>query len=194
MSDRSASAASRQYDRGQTTLDFAIGVSVFLLAVSFIVLFVPTMFDPFSLGDGAGPVVAERSATHLADGLLVADPGTPGTLDAGCTIAFFTANSTAATNEDCRVVPTDSLARDVGAISAEEATDEDIPQRWRVNASVQALNESNGVAVRADDVQSGYGTDRLVRGPDSRGNNADTYSKVVTVDEDRYRIVVRVWS
>jgi len=194
MSDRSALATICQRDRGQTTLDFAIGVSVFLLAVSFIVLFVPTMFDPFSLGDGAGPVVAERSTTHLADGLLVADPGTPGTLDAGCTIAFFTANSTAAANEDCRVVPTDSLARDVGAITADEATDDDVPQRWHVNASVQALNESSGTAVRANDVHSGYGTDRLARGPDSRGHNGDTYSKVVTIEGDRYRIVVRVWS
>lgn len=194
MSLRSAIIASHQGDRGQTTLDFAIGVSVFLLAVGFVVLFIPTMFDPFSLGDGAGPVVAERSATHLVDGLLVADPSTPGTLDAGCTIAFFTANTTAATAEDCRVVPSSSLARDVGAISEEAATNEDVPQSWRVNASVQALAERNGVAVRANEVRSGYGTDRLARGPDAQGRNADTYSKVVTIDDNRYRVVVRVWS
>lgn len=194
MTARSAVASGWQDDRGQTTLDFAVGASVFLLAVGFVVLFVPTMFDPFSFGDGAGPVVAERSATYLADGLLVADPGTPGTLDGGCTIAFFTANTTAAASEDCRIVPSGSLARDVGAISEEAATDESVPRRWHVNASVQALAERNGGAVRADDVRPGYGSDRLERGPDSRGYNADTYSTVVTIDGDRYRIVVRVWA
>ena len=33
--------------RGQTTLDFAIGVSVFLIVVAFVLAFVPGMVQPF---------------------------------------------------------------------------------------------------------------------------------------------------
>ncbi|MFC7234481.1 DUF7287 family protein [Halosegnis marinus] len=72
--------------RGQTTLDFAVGVSVFLLTVGFVFLFVPSVFAPFEVVQGT-PVTADRAATHLVDGLLAGE--SPGALAPACTVGFF---------------------------------------------------------------------------------------------------------
>lgn len=75
--------------RGQTTLDFATGVGVFLLVVSFVFPFVPSMLDPVSEGSQDDRVVADRIATQLATGMLVTTPANPYVLDMGCTDPFF---------------------------------------------------------------------------------------------------------
>lgn len=75
-------------DRGQTTLDFAIGVSVFLLVVTFVLAFLPGMVDPFVDGGSEKPVVANRIADSVAQGTL-GDPAEPYVLDSTCTLAFF---------------------------------------------------------------------------------------------------------
>ncbi|RNJ25746.1 DUF7287 family protein [Halosegnis longus] len=72
--------------RGQTNIDFAIGMSLFLVTVSFVFLFVPTVFSPFEVAQGQ-PLVADRAATRLVDTML-AGPD-PGTLAPACTLGFF---------------------------------------------------------------------------------------------------------
>ncbi len=74
--------------RGQTTLDFAIGTSLFLGIVLLVFLFVPGALDPFTEGAQAETVTADRVADDLAYGLL-GSPQEPGVLDRACTVAFF---------------------------------------------------------------------------------------------------------
>jgi hypothetical protein len=81
---RRGRAASRS--RGQTNIDFVVGIVVFLLAVSFVVAAVPQLLAPYE--NQETPVVAERVASTLADSLLV-DGDEPGTLDTECTGVFF---------------------------------------------------------------------------------------------------------
>ncbi len=79
---------SRRGDRrAQTTMDYAVGVSLFLLVVAFVFAFVPTMFDPFA-GEQGQSMVADRAATQLSSDLL-GDPATPYALDGECVEDFF---------------------------------------------------------------------------------------------------------
>lgn len=80
--------------RGQTTLDFAVGMSVFLLVVAFVLAFVPGMLQPFESGTQQETAAADRVADDLASGALVADRGTPFVLSRECLIGFFALENT----------------------------------------------------------------------------------------------------
>lgn len=74
--------------RGQTTIDFAIGVSLFLLVVVFVFLFVPDLLDPFNSGTQEETVAVNRVADELSQRQL----GTASdlyVLNATCTVRFF---------------------------------------------------------------------------------------------------------
>ena len=73
-------------ERAQTTIDFAIGIGLFLLVVAFVVAFVPTIFTPFQ--STQGPQTADRIATSLSTDRL-GDPSNPYVLNATCTDGFF---------------------------------------------------------------------------------------------------------
>jgi hypothetical protein len=92
-------------DRAQTTLDFAVGVSVFLGVVAFAFAFAPTMFAPFDSDTGVNSVVADRSADRLAADALVDSPDDPTVLDGDCTRRFF--NGSLPIPSDCRYDTTD---------------------------------------------------------------------------------------
>lgn len=106
--------------RAQTTLDFAIGVSVFLFAVIFVLAFAPGMLDPFTGRVAEQRVASNRIADSLAHGML-GDPGDPSVLDVSCTVAFFDPvnNDDTTTNDDwvgsCRYERTNDLNARVGA-------------------------------------------------------------------------------
>ena len=51
--------------RGQTTIDFAIGASVFLLATAFVLAFAPGLVSPFTGSQPTAPLVANRVADDL---------------------------------------------------------------------------------------------------------------------------------
>lgn len=89
----------RRRGRAQTTLDFAIGMSVFLIAVTFVFSFIPGMLQPFTGSNEAKTVVADRVADSLAEGML-GDPSEPYILDRTCTIAFFAAEHSDGTVDD----------------------------------------------------------------------------------------------
>jgi len=74
--------------RGQTTIDFAIAMGVFLIAVAFVFTFIPSLTTPFVEGDQDTSVTADRVASHLAEGAL-GDPSDPFVLDADCAEVFF---------------------------------------------------------------------------------------------------------
>lgn len=74
--------------RGQTTLDFAVGVSIFLLALTSVLLFIPGTISPFVEGGQEEIVTANRVADSLSEGLL-GDPKTPHVVNETCTQDFF---------------------------------------------------------------------------------------------------------
>ncbi len=83
--------------RGQTTLDFAIGVSIFLAVVLFTFGFLPSVLDPFDVAAEDNPTVADRTADNLAHGQL-GSPDQPNVLDWYCTVEYFEGNASPA---DC---------------------------------------------------------------------------------------------
>jgi len=58
---------------GQISLDFLLGISLFLIALMFIVQFIPGLFIPGTSGEGSLDYTAYRTAT-----ILVEDPGSWG--------------------------------------------------------------------------------------------------------------------
>jgi hypothetical protein len=74
--------------RGQTTLDFAIGIALFLGVVLFVFTFVPGILDPFELGGEEEPALSDRIANSLSKGML-GSAEKPNVLDRYCTVEFF---------------------------------------------------------------------------------------------------------
>ncbi|MBZ6493866.1 DUF7287 family protein [Natrinema longum] len=56
-------------DRGQTTQDFAVGIGLFLLAVAFVFLFLPTIGTPYESSGGADRAQADRIADRIVSNL-----------------------------------------------------------------------------------------------------------------------------
>ena len=75
-------------NRAQTPLDFAIAMSIFLLAVTFVFTFIPSLTAPFVEGNQDKTVTADRVASHLAEGAL-GDPAEPFVVDDDCARPFF---------------------------------------------------------------------------------------------------------
>jgi hypothetical protein len=168
-------------ERGQTTLDFAVGVSVFLGVVAFAFAFAPTMFAPFDSDTGSNSVVADRSADRLAADVLAASPDDPSVLDGRCTQGFF--NGTVPS--DCRYNTTDlDDALGVGATT-------------RVNVTIR--NESSS---RNDSAIRRLGGTRLAAGdPPTTTADVVVARRVVLLPgsddaafpQERNHLLVRVW-
>ena len=75
-------------NRAQTPLDFAIAMGIFLLAVTFVFTFIPSLTAPFVQGDQDKSVTADRVASHLAEGAF-GEPGDPFVVDDDCARPFF---------------------------------------------------------------------------------------------------------
>lgn len=75
--------------RGQTQLDFAIGMGIFLITVVFVLAFVPGILAPFESGPQDATVASDRIADDLATGTLVTESKSPFLLDRECVIGFF---------------------------------------------------------------------------------------------------------
>lgn len=168
-------------DRGQTGVDFVVGVAIFLLTTGFVFGFLPGMLAPFGEAT-ASPLYGDRIVDDLVYDTL-ADGATPATLDTQCTLAFF--GVTSAT--DCRFDTADSHREVIG-----------LPARYEFNISVQAL-DGNGTRVplygNADGTVSRTGDTRLVTGdavPDEYGS-VTSVSRHVRVDDTDAVLVVRVW-
>lgn len=75
-------------ERGQTTLDFATGISIFLLSLAFVLVFVPGMLQPFTGGTQDETPASNRVADDLSQRLL-GNASEPYALDSECTRALF---------------------------------------------------------------------------------------------------------
>lgn len=85
--------------RGQTTLDFTIGISVFLAVLVFVFAFVPGLLSPFTTSSNDAPALADRTADRLAQGSVgspengsIGHPEEPYVLDGSDTEEFFDAS------------------------------------------------------------------------------------------------------
>lgn len=88
---------SRAHERGQTTIDFVTGMSVFLLVLIGVLVFLSGAFEPVGAAAQDTRPTADRVAGSLSTGLL-GDPATPYLLGTSCTVDFFEGTSPA----DCR--------------------------------------------------------------------------------------------
>ena len=88
LTGRTTDARSRDR-RGQTNLDFVVGVSLFIVAVIFVWLFLPNLFAPFAGDDvHSDGVAAERAANTLAND-LPSNGSDMAHVDQDCLVAFF---------------------------------------------------------------------------------------------------------
>ncbi|MFB6121502.1 MAG: hypothetical protein ABEJ68_10345 [Halobacteriaceae archaeon] len=158
--------------RGQTTMDYAIGMSLFLLVLVGVFAFLPSIFAPFSADGGASLVVADRSADRLSGETLTNATATPTVLDADCTAAFFDASAT---------VPTEcNFETDASNLSGALGYDD---RRHRLNVTIRG--GSGIVTVSGTELQAGPVV------PES--GDVVTSSRVVLLDGDYDQLVVRVW-
>ena len=167
-------------DRGQTVLDFAIGAGVLLITVGVVFTFVPSIFEPFTSAGTSTPMGADRAATHLATKLLAADSASPGVLDAACTAAFFAADGGLSTDADCGFDAND----DVNALAGVDDRD------LQVAVLEPEAAPRSGTPVERTVENSTY---TLSRETDGTQRNVAVASRMVSIDGDRYRLVVKVW-
>jgi hypothetical protein len=176
--------------RAQTTLDFAVGVSLFLVALAIVFSFIPGTLGLFTDGGQADIVASNRVATSLSEGLL-GDPGSPHLLNTTCTVAFFSGVNPSG----CRFEGT-NVSQRVG-----------LNPRQTVNITLQGnltadddgiellcWDPGNGV-VEADTSDCAGATDLLRIGPPSPTSYGMTVSsrRVVEFNETDVTLLVEVW-
>lgn len=81
--------------RGQTTLDFAIGIVIFLAVILFVFSFVPGILEPFDVESGGDAAKSDRIANSLSQEKF-GSAENPFVLDRFCTVAFFNESRTTA--------------------------------------------------------------------------------------------------
>ena len=158
--------------RAQTTIDFAIGIGLFLVVVAAVVAFVPTIFAPFESTDG--PQAADRIATSLATDRLGA-PSDPYAVNETCTNAFFAQlDGGSDAPKSCGFYTTaDTTTAMFGLAGTRD-----------VNVSIRGLD--GAVADRPGG--------RYVAGPPVPETTTVTAARrIVRLGDDTYRLLVRVW-
>lgn len=166
--------------RGQTTLDFAVGASMFLLALIFVIAYAPTMFDPFAGGTGTKLIVADRAATTLAGDVLATSTAEPGSLSIGCVAGFFDGDGDqSAVDEHCTAAIDDVRDLD-GTLSLEGR---------HANVSIHEIGAPASVPAEPswapDDLNRGTGT--------TIPSDVAVATRTVSIGGDRFRLTVQVW-
>ncbi|WP_372912727.1 hypothetical protein [Salinigranum sp.] len=176
--------------RGQTTIDFAVGASIFLLSVAFILAFVPGMLEPFGTSLQEETVSADRIATQISNDLLTAGDR-PHLLDRTCTVAFF---DSAADDSACAFDNTQTLGDRFGLESRQhlnvqivgQDTDGDgTPERLCADADGH-VDEETQVGTCASPFEVGETV------PNETGSVV-VARRAVSVDGVRGTLLVRMW-
>lgn len=172
-------------DRGQTTLDFLIGIGVFLATVGFVALFAMDAVTPF-VDDQSGGLVVERTADDLV-GVTLARPEGTNALDESCTLAFF-----------------DDTASDAGCVfqgqDPLEYTLDGIPDRWDIQVTIERNDPAAGQEILCADAEGSpqsctMGGTKLAAGdsPDFGSDAVVTTTRVAMLDGRDVAVVVRLW-
>jgi hypothetical protein len=150
-------------DRGQTTHDFALGISVFILASVFVLTFVPSVTAPYV--EGVSEVEQEHARTVsrvLVGNLSTAE--SPTTFDDDRTVDFFTT--------------------DWGETGLQERFG--LRNSTNLNVTLRGLEEDDGVLTSC-------GGERCVAGQVYRDQSVATTVRLVRYDDQPFRMEVRVW-
>jgi hypothetical protein len=170
--------------RGQTTIDYSVGVGVFLLSVIFVLFFIQPLLTPFT-GGQADVMRSDRVADRLtSDMLLESDNPEAYVLDKRCTLYFFETEGTgsAATEpSDCRPLgPPGDINTAVGLESTKN-----------INVTVENSYPSGGVVTMQNDDGDNV---RLAIGEEPPTQGDVTVSqRHVYLDDEEYRVYVRIW-
>ena len=173
-------------ERAQTTIDFLIGVTVFLIVVGFVLGIIPGLIDPFSDSQET-TLVADRLATQVAEGMLGV-PDRPTVLNQTCVNAFF--GVTAADGGGCPV-------------GFDESTT-DLPDRlgvndkYSINVTVKRDLDRDGSLEQLfsdGDEVSGAGGTTLAIGPPvpTAAQSVVAASRTAFLDGKDVTVVIRVW-
>lgn len=160
-------------ERGQATVDYAIGMGVFLVAIVFVFGFAPSIFAPFTVDTDSTTVLADRSADRLSADLLVDDPTDPAELNRTCTEGFFDADGSAPAG--CRYDDTTDGANLTDSLGLAST------------ANVNVTLRRGGTLASLDGTPLAVG--------DSPAGNSDILvaRRLVSIGTDEYRLLLRMW-
>jgi len=184
--------------RGQTTLDFAIGISIFLTVVMFVFAFIPGMLAPFTDATVEETAAVDRTANHVSQNVL-GHPTEPYVLDLECTDRFFEGLSP---GSNCRYDDGSSLTERTGA-----------SDRGSMSLSIRGDLDGNGVSNAvcwdegdrrlyehdpggsSDCANTGEDDDLFVAGgtPPERNDATMTASRSVTLVGESVTLRVTMW-
>jgi hypothetical protein len=177
----------RGRDRGQTTQDFAVGISVFLLTVTFTFTFVPSTVTPFgSPVTDAIPAKSDRVASTVVDRYAVAD-------------GSRTLNVTELTDSDLTDIDSDGA---VNATAPNTISGNDLRDIFGLRDTAQVnitIQTRSGDIVQADYDPTDSGTESLVGGDDYPDNQAAaSTTRIIRLPgvpdcKTGCLLVVRVW-
>lgn len=179
-------------ERGQTTLDFATGISIFLLSLAFVLVFVPGMLQPFTGGTQDDTPASNRVADDLSQRLL-GDAGEPYALDRECTRAFF---NDSVSSDQCEFDNSLSLEQRVGVVDHAHVN---VTLRGNVTDSggtdILCWDDASGAYVERDDCDTSVGDTLLTRGPNPVTTGGKTVSarRVALLDGHDVTIEVVMW-
>lgn len=171
--------------RGQTNLDFVLGVSIFVIAVVFVWLLVPNLFGTFTTEATHGEsLAADRAANRLAMDALANTPGQT-EINEECVAAFFDGT---ASSQGCGFDNSDSLSDQLGLDSHQS-----------INVTIEFANGTvmcwNGPDEEGFSAPPCPSDGQLLARGTQDGSNSDVSvaQRVVSIDDQRAVIVVRVW-
>jgi len=163
--------------RAQTTLDFGLGIAIFLIAIVFVIATVSTFAAPYDGTTTIKTTVADTTADQFAESAFQARPPLPGepptSVDRYCVNQFFQNRSA---DGYCRYPsPGDSVTAGVSP-----------PRELSVHVQIETLD---GTVVTTSDTSTGS-TITYQTGPQPE---ADAISRrVILMDTQQYILVVTV--
>ncbi|WP_435069574.1 DUF7287 family protein [Haloplanus sp. C73] len=177
--------------RAQTTIDFAIGTSVFLIVVAFVVAFIPGIFQPFTGGPQEELAGVDRVADTVVYDLL--DDGTANgraTVDRECTIALFAGGSDAG----CPFDGSDPLSEQVALTTGQHANVTVVAGEPNApGGGPNAVCADGGRITVSDDATCSSGV-ALTTGESLPPDGASVIGRrVIYVDGTTATVVVRMW-
>lgn len=181
--DASLRRGPRADHRAQTALDFGVGAGVFLIALAFVLGFIPSMFEPFAGSGGAELAAADRTATYLTGDLLASSTAGTGALNTGCVVGFVTQDGDLADDHCDGKLDASNVDDDLDELLALHGSS--------VNVTVHELGDTASTPTTIDwdgsDVQL---TREYATSPES---DASTATRLVSLDGTQYRLTVRTW-
>lgn len=177
--------------RGQTTLDFAIAMGVFLLTIAFVFTFIPSLTAPFVDGNQEHTVVADRVSSHIVEGGL-AEPDKPYVLNVACTTPFFGEDGDPP--DVCGYPESNDFRERIG-----------VGDRPNVNITLVTIDAStrertllcddgDGNVVPEDDCDPQNGGQLYQIGPEySHAKSITAARRIVSIDDRDATLFVRVW-